>query len=104
MLSAGAQLLIKHGVSDVNGDTARLLATLWSWPLLAGVGLYLLAFLLYAYLLSVFEISYASPLMVAGVTLLIFVAGAYLGEGVGIVRIAGALLLVAGVFLISLSA
>ncbi len=103
LLSAAAQLLIKYGVTGVEGQTGPLLRAALRWPLLAGAGCYLVAFALYIYILSVLDVSFASPVMVGGVTLLILLGGYFFGEPVGLIRVAGAALIVAGIVLISFS-
>lgn len=103
-LSAGAQLLVKASVTGADGDLGEVAHALRSPLVIAGVVCYALAFVVYAYVLSIYDITLASPLMVAGVMLLVFLGGAVSGEAITLQRTAGVLLLLGAVILISRSA
>jgi multidrug transporter EmrE-like cation transporter len=103
-LSAAAQLLLKLGVSAPRETPQALLGSGEAWQVPVGASLYVLAFLVYLQVLARFDLSYASPVMVGGVTLLVLAAGAALGETVGPARLFGALLVVAGISLLTLDA
>lgn len=98
LCSAGAQILLKHGA----GITAwpELLSLTRAWPLAVAALLYVIAFGVYFYLLSVLELTVAAPVMVAGVMVVVFIAGLLMGEHVNAARLLGAALLIAGSFLI----
>ena len=104
MTSAGAQVLIKLGADRADFRWPALGHLLQSAPLWAGMGLYVIAFGLYVYLLSLYELTVISPVMIGGVSLVVFLAGVGLGEAVTLPRLAGAALVVVGVALISRTA
>ena len=102
--SAAAQLLLKLGVAGLGKAPLDLLHGIFRWQLMLGAALYVLAFLLYLQVLARFDLSYAAPVMVGGVVLLVFLAGAALGETIGSARILGTGLILGGIVLLSLDA
>lgn len=95
---------MKLAISDQSWHWSQAHAVLLSPLLWGAAALYVGAFALYVYLLSVFDLTVVSPLMIGGVTLLVFMAGFALGESVTLGRLAGAALVVAGIALIGQSA
>jgi len=59
------------------------------------------AFLVYLQVLARFDLSYAVPVMVGGVVLLASVAGAVIGETIGLARMLGAGPVIAGIVFLS---
>jgi len=110
VLSAAAQMLLKFGVSELADGLPAMLRVIGRWQVMLGAVLYVLAFLIYLQVLARFDLSYASPVMVRGVVMLVLVlvlvlvAGAVMGEAVGPMRLIGALLIVAGMALLSVEA
>ncbi|MDH5216130.1 MAG: hypothetical protein OEX19_00400 [Gammaproteobacteria bacterium] len=101
--AAGAQILMKYAINLVLLDRLPLFNLFKAWHIYASVSLYVLAFAATIYLFSVFELSFISPLLVAGVMLLIFIAGIYWGETITAMRISGGLLLVTATLLLAYS-
>jgi multidrug transporter EmrE-like cation transporter len=95
--TAAAQIALKIA-SGSGSETIRLSG----WGLLS-VGAYGLSFLSYFLALKTFEISKIQPIMMASITTIIALYGASVGEHVSMLRLAGILLGVFSVVLISQS-
>jgi len=104
LITAAAQVLLKLGVTGLGDAPLEILRGIFRWQVMLGGGLYVFAFLLYLQVLARFDISYAAPVMVGGVVLLVLIAGAALGEAVSLARILGAGLVISGIVLLSIDA
>jgi drug/metabolite transporter (DMT)-like permease len=102
LFSAAVQLLLKLGVLGLGEAPLDVLRAVFRWEVMLGGGLYVLAFLLYLQVLARFDLSYAAPVMVGGVLLLVFLAGAALGEPIGPARVLGAGMIVGGIVVLSM--
>jgi len=110
-VNVAAQGLLRYAFSKVQmagsgwpgaSELARLAGTPAAW---AGVSLQGVGFVLWLAVISRMELTYAFPLSGALFTLLLFVQGAFvLHEAVTPMRIAGAVLIVAGAALVGRSA
>jgi drug/metabolite transporter (DMT)-like permease len=106
-LVAVSQLVLRHGVRQMGlqklpFSLSTVQAFVGSPPVLVSMALGLAIFVLYAYLLSVAEITFVAPIVNAIFYLLIFVAGAtVLGEHVTGTRAAGAALLLVAIWLLT---
>ncbi|MBO4123495.1 EamA family transporter [Cupriavidus gilardii] len=110
LLNACAQLLLKAGVNAVGAialdrstlfDTA--LRVLGQWPVLAGLGLYVASVAVWIVGLSRVDVSMAYPMLSLGYVVNAVAAWWLFGEMIGPLRMAGILLILAGVFLIARS-
>ncbi|HRU04308.1 MAG TPA: hypothetical protein P5137_00875 [Candidatus Brocadiia bacterium] len=109
-VNVAAQGLLRYAFAKVQtpsggwpgaGELGRLAATPAAW---AGLSLQGAGFVLWLAVISRMELTYAFPLSGALFTLLMFVQGAYvLQEAVTPMRIAGAVLIVAGAALVGRS-
>lgn len=103
--SAGASLLVKKAVSGGPLPIDQPWLLLMNAPLVAGVGLYGLTFVLYAWALARMPLGVAHPVMTAGAIALVAVISAFwLREGVTATWVLGIALIVTGVILVSQSA
>ena len=109
LMTSMAQILLKHGMNQVvdrnngrpfsfNGTSLRLVATTpWIW---VGLALFGLAAILWLMVLSRAALSFAYPF--AALTYVVIVTyDAFRNEPVGALRWSGALLIVAGILLVS---
>ncbi len=110
LLNAAAQLLLKAGVNAVGAitiDRATLFATalrvLTQWPVLAGLTLYVVSVAVWIVGLSRVDVSIAYPMLSLGYVVNALAAWYLFGEIIGPLRVAGILLILAGVFLIARS-
>lgn len=110
LLNACAQLLLKAGVNAVGAialDRATLFDTalrvLAQWPVLAGLGLYVASVAVWIVGLSRVDVSMAYPMLSLGYVVNALAAWWLFGEMIGPLRMAGILLILAGVFLIARS-
>ncbi|AOY96468.1 4-amino-4-deoxy-L-arabinose transferase [Cupriavidus sp. USMAA2-4] len=110
LLNACAQLLLKAGVNAVGAitlDRATLFATalrvLTQWPVLAGLTLYVVSVGVWIVGLSRVDVSIAYPMLSLGYVVNALAAWWLFGEMIGPLRVAGILLILAGVFLIARS-
>ncbi|WP_265921223.1 EamA family transporter [Cupriavidus nantongensis] len=110
LLNAAAQLLLKAGVNAVGAitlDRGTLLVTalrvLTQWPVLAGLTLYVVSVGVWIIGLSRVDVSIAYPMLSLGYVVNALAAWWLLGEIIGPLRVAGILLILAGVFLIARS-
>ncbi len=110
LLNAGAQLLLKAGVTPLGAlhiSPANLLPTvlqvLSQWPILAGLGCYVLSVGVWIVGLSRVDVSLAYPMLSMGYVVNALAAWWLFGEALGPMRLAGMLVILAGVVLISRS-
>lgn len=111
VLSSLAQLVLKLGMSSPDVQAA-LAGTVWSDIVLAvvtsgliplGIALYGIGAVLWLWILSRTDLSFAYPFVGVAFILTMVFGLVFLGEPVGIERIAGTLLIVGGVTLVSRS-
>ena len=104
LLSAGGLVLFKLGGQDAAfqvGKTGFSLAL--SWKMLLGILCYLCSFLLWLVIVSRTQLTFAMPLSVGVVNTLVFLGSArFLGEEITPTKIAGLVVIVLGLFLISI--
>ena len=110
LLNAVAQLLLKAGVRPLGAlsvDAATLLPTvarvLTQGPILAGLACYVLSVGVWIVGLSRVDVSIAYPLLSLGYVVNALAACWLFGEVLGPQRLAGMLLILAGVFLVARS-
>ena len=110
LLNAAAQLLLKAGVNAIGAitlDRGTLLLTalrvLTQWPVLAGLTLYVVSVGVWIVGLSRVDVSIAYPMLSLGYVVNALAAWWLFGELIGPLRVAGILLILAGVFLIARS-
>ncbi|MGH8789848.1 MAG: EamA family transporter [Cupriavidus necator] len=110
LLNAAAQLFLKAGVNAIGAitlDRGTLLVTalrvLTQWPVLAGLTLYVVSVGVWIVGLSRVDVSIAYPMLSLGYVVNALAAWWLFGEMIGPLRVAGILLILAGVFLISRS-
>lgn len=110
LLNACAQLLLKAGVNAVGTitlDRGTLFDTgvrvLTQWPVLAGLTLYVVSVGVWIVGLSRVDVSVAYPMLSLGYVVNAVAAWWLFGEMIGPLRLAGILLILAGVFLVARS-
>jgi multidrug transporter EmrE-like cation transporter len=110
LLNAGAQLLLKAGVQPLGAITIEsttllptMLRVLTQWPIIAGLGCYVLSVGVWIVGLSRAEVSQAYPILSLGYVVNAVAAWWLFGEALGPMRWAGLLLILGGVLLISRS-
>ena len=110
LLNAGAQLLLKAGVTplgELSVGLANLLPTtgrvLMQWPIVAGLACYVVSVGVWIVGLSRVEVSIAYPMLSLGYVVNAMAAWWLFGEALGPMRWAGMALILAGVFVISRS-
>lgn len=107
LLSAGAQLAMKTGMSSAGAGTAvghtygQALTSAWVW---GGLGLYGLSAVLWLWVLSRLDVSLAYPLVSLGFVVTMLAGVVWLGEPWSWQRVGGAVLIVAGVLLLAADA
>ncbi len=110
LLNAGAQLLLKAGVTplgELSVGLHNLLPTtikvLTQWPILAGMVCYVVSLGVWIVGLSRVEVSIAYPMLSMGYVVNALLAWWLFGEALGPMRWAGLLLILAGVVVIARS-
>jgi len=108
LLNAGAQLLLKAGVRPLGAITIEwstvlptALKVLTQWPIIAGLGCYVLSVGVWIVGLSRADVSQAYPMLSMGYVVNALAAWWLFGEALGPMRLAGLLLILAGVFVMS---
>ena len=102
-ISAGAQFVLKAGLLACRQSESSGWLSIVANPLiLSGFGLYGLGALVWLRVLSQWDVSKAYPMVGLGFVLTLLV-GAWLGEQVSGLRVAGVILIVVGVLLINRS-
>jgi small multidrug resistance pump len=105
LLSAGGLVLFKIGGESVavQANPFGFTVTL-SWKTVIGIICYLLSFLLWLIIVSKTQLSFAMPLSVGVVNMLVFLGSAYfLNEQITPMKIVGLVIIIIGLFLITLS-
>lgn len=110
LLNAGAQLLLKAGVRPLGAISVgweTLLPTavqvLSQWPILAGLGCYVVSVGVWIVGLSRVDVSIAYPMLSLGYVVNAVAAWWLFGEALGPMRWSGMLLILAGVLVMSRS-
>ena len=110
MLNAGAQLLLKAGVTplgELSVGLHNLLPTavkvLTQWPIVAGLACYVVSVGVWIVGLSRVEVSIAYPMLSMGYVVNALLAWWLFGEALGPMRWAGMLLILAGVVVMARS-
>jgi multidrug transporter EmrE-like cation transporter len=108
LLNALAQLLLKAGVAPLGPlhlDAANALSTagrvLTQWPIVAGLGCYVVSVGVWIVALSRADVSLAYPMLSLGYVVNAIAAWYLFGELIGPARVAGIALILAGVFVMS---
>jgi drug/metabolite transporter (DMT)-like permease len=107
-LSAGAQLLMKIGMSELGGSTAgqplvrAALSAVFQPRVFMGLACYGLSAALWLVVLSRMPLSLAYPLVSLAIVMVIAASALLLGEPLPAARILGSFLIVSGVALIGL--
>ena len=107
-LNAGAQLLLKAGVTPlgpISPSWSNLLPTLgraaMQWPILAGLACYVVSVGFWIVALSRVEVSLAYPMLSLGYVVNAVAAWYLFGEALGPARFAGIALILLGVLVVS---
>ena len=110
LLNAGAQLLLKAGVrplGELEFHLSTLAATLakvaMQWPIVAGLGCYVVSVLIWIVALSRVEVSIAYPLLSLGYVVNALLAWWLFGEALGPMRWAGIGIILVGVLVVARS-
>lgn len=104
LLSAGGLVLFKLGGRDAALELGRTgFSISLSWKMLLGIFCYLCSFLLWLVIVSRTQLTFAMPLSVGVVNILVFLGSArFLGEQITPTKILGLAVIVLGLFLISI--
>lgn len=105
-LSAIAQYFLKIGVGQLSWLTTtsfrqKIDSLVTNWPLIGGVGCYVLSMIFWLYVLSKMEMSKAYPLVSIGYIFTLLIGHFLLGESVSLFKVVGIVLIVLGVFFIT---
>jgi multidrug transporter EmrE-like cation transporter len=110
MLNAGAQLLLKAGVTPLGELSVGLhnllptmLRVLMQWPIVAGLACYVVSVGVWIVGLSRVEVSIAYPMLSMGYVVNALLAWWLFGEALGPMRWAGMVLILAGVLVMARS-
>lgn len=103
LLSAGGLILFKTGGQDTAIQSSSSgLSLLLSWKMLAGILCYMLSFVLWLLIVSKTQLSFAMPLSVGVVNILVFLGSArYLHEEITPLKMIGLGVIIVGLFLIT---
>ncbi len=107
LLNAGAQLVLKKGMSqigtvqvDVNAILTMILKISTNLYVWTGLMFYVISFLVWLMVLSRVEVSYAYPFLSIGYIIAAFVGYFYFGESMTLSKIGGIAIICIGVFLL----
>ena len=104
LLAAIAQIILKLGIGPTNTNSGLLdffIKTLTSPLVLLGLLLYSLGAILWLIVLSREDVSFAYPLVSFAYVLAIFLSAVFLKEQITSGRVLGALVIMAGIFIIA---
>ena len=104
-LGVAGQFLIKQAINHIgsysNMPIATFLYKAFTAPMiLLGLFLYVLSSVLWVMILSKVDLSIAYPLLSLGYILILFLSWAFLHETISPVRLAGVVLIIAGVYFV----
>lgn len=109
LMGAMGQILVKIGAKHLELDFSgphlaqSLLAILKNLPVMSGMALYGLSFILWVKVLSKVELSYAYPLVSVGYIVIMAFSYFVFKESISLFRIIGTLLIVLGVIFVARS-
>lgn len=98
LLNALAQVTIK---SLANSSTTNLLSLLKHWQLYATGGLYAISILTWFLALKTMPLNVAYPMQALGYVVVVILSWIVFNEGLGPIQIAGLVVIIAGVFMLS---
>lgn len=107
LLGAAGQILVKFGAVNLNFNNGNylkiLLSILTNIPVISGIIVYGISFLIWIKVLSKVELSYAYPMVSLGYVLIVIFSYFILKENVTIIRVIGILVIIIGVVIVSKS-
>lgn len=104
ILSVAGQLALKMGVSKLGSKPSAgfLLMNMYKQPLIiGGLSLYALSAVIWIYVLSKTDLSFAYPFLALNFVGIMFVSWMFLNEAINLPRIIGSMVIVVGVLIIS---
>jgi len=111
MLNAAAQLFLKVGMQRIGHFDLTLanalpvgLQVVTSLPIIGGIACYVISILVWLVVLSRVEVSMAYPMVSLGYVVTAIAAYAWLGEQLGPMRLAGIVVILIGVWMVSSTA
>ncbi|MDR1702531.1 MAG: EamA family transporter [Sporomusaceae bacterium] len=103
ILGAAGQIGFKYGAVRIPETGTLISKAIAAWPIGLGLVLYGLSTILWIYMLRSVELSYAYPLLSLGYVL-VFTASYFLfNEPIGVMRLSGLVLILAGIVLVAKS-
>ena len=103
LLGAAGQIGFKYGAIRIPESGTLLTKAFTAWPIILGLAFYGVSTILWIYVLRFVELSYAYPLISLGYVL-VFIASYFLfNEPIGLLRLSGLILILAGIVLVSRS-
>lgn len=104
VLSSGGLVLFKLGGQDAALQLGKAGFSLsLSWKMLLGIFCYLCSFLLWLVIVARTQLTFAMPLSVGVVNILVFLGSAkFLGEQITPTKVAGLVVIVLGLFILSI--
>jgi multidrug transporter EmrE-like cation transporter len=107
LLGAAGQVLVKFGAVNLNFNNENFfnifLSILTNIPVMSGIIVYGISFLIWIKVLSKVELSYAYPMVSLGYVLIIIFSYFIFKENVTITRIFGVVIIIIGVIIVSKS-
>ena len=110
LLNAGAQLLLKAGMSQIGHFEFSLANALpvaykvmWNLPIMTGLFLYVISVGFWLLVLSRVQVSFAYPMLSIGYVVNALAAYYFFAEPLGSLRILGIFVIIAGVYLVAQS-
>jgi multidrug transporter EmrE-like cation transporter len=108
-MSAGAQIVLKFGMSSEmvrtalsqSSLTSKIVAVACNYWILAGLGMYFLSAVVWLLVLARVQVSLAYPFVGLGFVLTLFLGWWLMGDTVGPTRLIGTMLVVTGVVLLA---
>ncbi len=104
-LAVSGQIFIKQGVNKIGSFSEMqlgqfLLKSIESPLVIMGLILYFISAAIWVMVLSKVDLSFAYPMLSLGYILILIFSALFLGESIGALKIAGVILICAGIFLI----
>jgi multidrug transporter EmrE-like cation transporter len=102
LLSTTGELFFKKGMDEIGGirfTLAGLTKTFLTWQVLLGFALFFSGAVVWLKVLSLADLSWAYPMLALGYPLVVLESRVFLGEPVNAQRVAGSLVILAGVYL-----
>ncbi len=106
ILNVVAQIILKLGMNKYSISSwnyIEIIKLFLSPFVITGIAIYIISLIIWLYVLSKVDVSFAYPFLSLGFVLVALIGWMFLGESIGIFKIIGISLIVSGIIFVSIS-